>query len=75
LLDGNEDWRTVISAVAQIMSAKDNIIDQWLNAIQQHSVIRQENPEGFAQPHQGGYAYDIPGQFVKYIKRSEWQPR
>jgi len=75
LLDAAGNWKLVISAVAQIMSAKDQVIAQWLKSLKHHSAIRQENPEGFAQPHQGGYAYDIPDQFVKYIKRSDWQPR
>ena len=64
-----------LDAVQQIMSAKDSVLDQWLTGIQQHSIIRQDNPEGFAQPDPSGYQYAIPGQFVKYIKRSDWQPR
>ena len=75
LLDSEGAWKAVVGAVAQIMSAKDQVVKQWLKGLKTHSVIRQENPEGFAQPHQGGYQYDLPDQFVKYIKRSDWQPR
>jgi len=64
-----------LGAVEQLQKIKDSVLDQWLTGIQQHSIIRQDNPEGFAQPDPGGYQYAIPGQFVKYIKRSDWQPR
>jgi len=67
--------QATLGAVEQLQKIKDSILDQWLQGIQQHSLIRQENPEGFAQPDPGGYQYAIPGQFVKYIKRSDWQPR
>lgn len=75
LLQDRPGLEMTLGAVSQLMTAKDNIIEQWLEGMRTHSMIRQENPEGFAQPYAGGYQYAMPGQFVKYIKRSDWQPR
>jgi hypothetical protein len=75
MLNDSAGLTATLGAVEQLQKIKDSVLDQWLKGIQQHSIIRQDNPEGFAQPDPGGYQYAIPGQFVKYIKRSDWQPR
>jgi hypothetical protein len=75
MLSDTAGLQATLAAVEQLQKIKDSVLDQWLEGVKQHSMIRQENPEGFAQPDPGGYQYAIPGQFVKYIKRSDWQPR
>lgn len=75
MLSDTQGLRATLGTVQHLMAIKDTVVDQWLEGLKQHSVIRQENPEGFAQPDPGGYQYPIPDQFVKYIKRSDWQPR
>lgn len=75
MLEDEAGYTAVLRTVALLQQIKDSMIDQFLEQTKEHSVIRQVNPEGFAQAHQGGYEFDLPDQFVKYIKRKEWQPR
>lgn len=75
LLQDRAGYTSVLSAVQDLQAVKDRIIQDWLSAVSKHSVISQDNPEGFAQAHQGSYEHDLPGQFVKFIQRGKWQPR
>lgn len=75
LLGDRQGYTMTLKLVQDLAAMKDRIIQDWMAGMARHSVISQENPEGFAQAPQGGYKYDLPDQFVKFIQRGKWQPR
>lgn len=64
----------VLSAVEQITDVKEQMIAQLSQGT--YGDIRQTRPEGYAQAYpQRDFKHPMPGQFVKTISQTTWQPR
>ena len=64
----------VLTAVEQITAVKEQMIAQLSQGT--YGDIRQTRPEGYAQAYpQRDFKNPMPGQFVKTISQTTWQPR